>query len=570
MSDERGTDAKLVRTRWRNGVATFAARSARPLPSAGMASSFFDSLTYPFRALGRALGLTTSKGKSNPSTGDSPGESFWGRLLSGFGWFGGAPGAWSQDRAMQVQQFRGWVYCAVRAIAEEVASQPIQVAYRRDYDQVSDARKAGKAGRYLTKHLRRKALARLQAHEELELVSHKHPLRRLLDNPNPPDTYELFWQKLEINLELTGNGYIWVIPNQLGQPLEMWVLPSHWVWPAERTREQAESGVLIAGYEIRPYGVRAGTGVILPPQEVIHIPLPHPLTPFDGFAPTTAGALWIDTADAVDTARYSAMKQGIWPGVILSLMPEMADPDQSTLDRLRARFKELYQGADKAGKPLVLAPGMEVAQATRAPAEMDFVESSDQLRDLVLTLYRVSKVILGLTVETNRATMEAAIANFLRGCIRPRLRLIDGVLTEKLARRFDENLVVYHEDPTPDNPEHVLAKQELHLAVGVRTLNEVRAEEGMEPYEHGGDNPLIPGSLREVAYGTGQKVDDAPPMANQTPPEEEEDDGEDGSDFDGGANDVGDDGGREADDKTLDRLRRRGVPVQPSTNGGHA
>lgn len=528
-----------------------------------MATTLYDLLTYPFRALGRALGIGSSKGKGDAASASdtSPGTAFWGRLLSGYGWHG-APGSWSQDRALQVQQFRGWVYCAVRAIAEEIAGQPIQVAYRRDYDQAEDARKAGKAGRYLSKQHRRKALARLQSHEELELVHHRHPLRRLLDNPNPPDTYELFWQKLELNLELTGNGYIWAIPNQLGQPMELWVLPSHWVWPAERTQEQIRAGVLVAGCEIRPYGVRSGSGVILPPEEVIHIPLPHPLTPFDGFAPTTAGAPWIDTAAAVDTARYSAMKQGIWPGLILSLMPEMADPDQPTLDRLRARFRDLYQGADKAGKPLVLAPGMEVAQATRPPTEMDFVDSSDQMRDLVLALYRTSKAVLGITAEVNRASMEAAIAIWMRGCIKPRLRLIDGVLTEKLARRFDDDLVVYHDDPTPDDQEHVLAKQKLHLAVGVRTLNEVRAEEGLEPYEHGGDNPLIPGSLREVGYGTGEVVDEGPPVDDQTPPGEE---GDEDPDSEGGENG---DGGGGADEKTLERLRRRGIPaIQPSTNG---
>lgn len=529
-----------------------------------------DTLTAPFRAIGRALGLVTSKAKGDgEGGGPSPGETFWGRLLSGFGWFGGAPGAWSQDRALQVQQFRGWVYCAVTAIADEIAGQPIQVAYRREPDQAEDARKAGKAGRYLAKRYREKALARLQRHEELELVPHKHPLRRLLDNPNPPDTYETFWRKLVINLKLTGNGYIWAIPNQLGQPMELWVLPSHWVWPAERTREQIEAGVLIAGYEIRPYGARAGSGAVLPPDEVIHIANPSPHTPFDGFAATSAGAAWIDTANAVDTARYSAMKQGIWPGIILKLLPEMADPDDPTMARLRARFKELYQGADKSGKPLVLSPGMDVAGETRSAAEMDFMGGSDQMRDLVLALYRTSKAVLGVTAEVNRASMDAAIAFWMRGCIKPDLRLIDGVLTEKLARRFDEDLVAYHDDPTPDDPAHKLAKQKQDLATGVRTLNEVRAEDGLEPYEHGGDNPLMPSSVREVPYGTGEVVDEGPPQPEPPPGMGDDDPDDPGGEEKPGKNGGGDDGASTGDKDALDRLRRRGVPIQPSTNGGH-
>lgn len=550
-----------------------------------MANSILDTLAAPFRALARGVGsLFASKAAKKEPAGGGPseGERFWAELLQSVGWFGAGPGAWSQDRALQVQQFRGWVYCAVQATAEEYAGQAVQVAYRRSPKQADEARKAQKAWNYAGRRHRKKAMARLQTHEELELANHDHPLYRLLQNPNAPDTYETFWQKLVIYLRLTGNGYIWVIPNELGLPLELWVLPSHWVYPAERTQEQIDAGVLIAGYEIRPYGVRATSGVVLPAEEVIHFPAPNPIAPFDGFSALQAGANWIDTLTASDVSRFAAQKQGIWPGLILSLLPDMHDPDDHTMARLRERFRQHNQGESRAGRPLVLGPGMKVEQATRPPAEMDWIQGSDQLRDWILSLFRVPKAVLGITAEVNRASMEAASANFARWCIRPLMRLIDGVLTEKLARRFDADLVIYHEDPTPDDPKQLNEDLKTDAALGVRTPNEVRSLRGLEPYEHGGDDPLVPSSLRVLPLGTGEETADPAVAAaleaeSATVADEdggEQDPSEDGDDSSGGKKkpgkgDAGGDGASEdGGDKTVTRrIRRRGHPVVPGRNG---
>jgi hypothetical protein len=122
----------------------------------------------------------------------------------------------------------------------------------------------------------------------------------------------------------------------------------------------------------------------------------------------------------------------------------------------------------------------------------------------VLALLRVPKAILGITTEVNRAAMEAAIASFYRGCIKPKLRFIDGVLTEKLARRYDENLLLYHEDPTPDDPESVALEVKTRATYGAITPNEIRAIYGDEPYENGGDDPVVPSTLTVMPLNTGQ------------------------------------------------------------------
>jgi hypothetical protein len=110
--------------------------------------------------------------------------------------------------------------------------------------------------------------------------------------------------------ELCGVWYVWKVPNRWGRTCELWVIPSHWVWPRtgggrapdggarDRMRRRGETTYeyepdqmggdfarygakyvsidspyydrLIQYYEVRPWGGFGSAGVLrLPPNEVI-------------------------------------------------------------------------------------------------------------------------------------------------------------------------------------------------------------------------------------------------------------------------------------------------------------
>lgn len=436
----------------------------------------------------------------------SRGERAFARMLPGNSF--GLPGGWSQDRRQQVLQYRHWTYIAVRAIAEEIAGQPPLVAYRRSAAEVSAK---GLHAKVLPRYRRKSAMARIASHEELEPADSSHPLARLLANPNEPDTSETFWQRTVINAELTGNAYWWAIENKAGRPCELWVLPSHWVWPSPNRRSES----LVDFYDIRPYGASSSGSLTLSADEVIHIPYPGAITPFDGWSPLSAGAEWVDIASSMDASRWASFKQGIWPGLILELAADMEDPDDATIARLYARLEQRFRGELNTDKPMILSPGAKVADRTRPPRDMEFVQGSDQMRDWVLALHRVSKTIAGITEEVNRASMETAAANFARWTIRPKVRLIDGIATEKLAKRFDEALVIYHEDPAAPDPAAETERITKLVGAGIMTPNEARAELGMPPLPEGGDEVQGKGQLQQPGEAPG-KV----PTAAENKPEE--------------------------------------------------
>lgn len=387
----------------------------------------------------------------------------------------GFPGAWTADRTEQVRHYKGWTYIAIKAIAEEVAVNPPTVAAVR-----SRAEALKKGLHVLSREERRKSLTSVQEHEDLEPIDSGHPLCKLLANPNGPDVGYSFWYETMMFLELTGNAYWWVVNNRLGVPCELWVLPSHWVWPI------SGNGKMIEFYEIRPWGAPGSARAIkLDADEVVPFTYKNPLSKIDGLSPLAAAAEWIDTAESIDQSRWHSFRNGIWPGLVLELDPSVEDPSQSDIDRLYQRLESRGKGVTKVDRPIVLTPGVKANQITRSPREMDFGQGGDQMRDWVMAAHKVGKSIAGITEEVNYASMIAATANFVTRTIKPKLSYIGQVATEKLASRFDSRLVVYWNDITPDDPSQKTADLQADWSMNAVTVNEVRKARGRPPLKDG-------------------------------------------------------------------------------------
>lgn len=407
--------------------------------------------------------------------GGSRGSAAMAGLLNGGG-SAGFPGAWTSDRIEQARHYKAWTYIAIKAIAEEIACNSPSVAAVRTR---GEAKQKGLG--LLCDLERRKTLASIQTHEELEPVDSSHPLCQLLANPNEPDVAFSFWYETAMWLELNGNSYWWVINNQLGLPAELWVLPACWVWPI------SGNGKIVDHYDVRPYGAPGSYRALeIPADRIIHFSYKNPLSKIDGLSPLQAAAEWIDTGESIDASRWHSFKNGIWPGMVLSLDPEIQDPDTGMIDEIYARLDARMRGEGRYDRPLILPSGVKADSLTRSPKEMDFQRSGDQVKDWIMAIHRVGKSIAGITEEVNYASMVAATANFMTRTIRPKLSYIGQVATEKLARRFDEKLVIYWKDLAPDDPAQKTADLNADYNMNALTENEVRAARGRAPRD-GGD-----------------------------------------------------------------------------------
>jgi HK97 family phage portal protein len=455
----------------------------------------------------------------------TPGERFFASLFPaiGIGW----PGGWSQNRHEQVQHFRQWTYVAIDAIATLVAQQTPNLAYCRHRKLRTQKGDRPLAPRYLTLDsgrlsgwgdyagqsfltagsYYRKALSVVKPHEDLEPLEYDHPLRRLLEEPNPLDTPYDLWYELDLFLELCGIAYLWAAPNGLGLPCELWVIPSHWVWPrtgAGRhvSPERPGADRLIEYYEVRPYGGLAGVGMKkLPASEVIAIRRKSPLSKVDGYSPLAAAALWIDTEESIGKSRWHQMQNQALPGCFVELSEGYDDPDQDLLARLEAKFASKFAGEGNVGRVAFGTAGMKVTPLSFSPEQMMYLESENQVRDMILSVFRVPKAAVGISESMTFGSILATLSQFTAFAINPRLAMLGQTLTKFLASRFstpDAPVRVWWDDCSPIDPAQLNSDIAQDLAGRAITPNEIRALRGRKPYAHGGDDPLVPGPGGDV------------------------------------------------------------------------
>ncbi|MGH8731864.1 MAG: phage portal protein, partial [Burkholderiales bacterium] len=209
---------------------------------------------------------------------------------------------------------------------------------------------------------------------------------------------------------------------------------------------------------------------------------------------------------------------------MLLLDDQVVDPGPEDIERLEQRFMSRFSGPTKAGRPVILTNVKDIKQFQQSTREMDFNASSEQARDMILALFKVPKQIAGFSDGMTYGSNLAVIQWFCANTINPLTHFLGEVFTEKIAVRFDERrrIRIYWDDCAPDDPAQKLAEHQAYLTSGVLTINEVRQELGYAPYEHGGDDPILPMGSAPMPLNTGEQELDlssfmAPPPTEEVP-----------------------------------------------------
>lgn len=378
-----------------------------------------------------------------------------------------------------VRHYSGWNYVSINRICFKVS---------QCRPNVGRIVKGKKGSQNLTQsqrqHVGRYYGRVLQSHQDIEPAPENHPLVELLDQVNSVDWWGSFAFELQLFWQLTGKFYVWAIESGIrdatgtgGLPAELWVIPSQWVFPDYDRRTGVQNG-----WQVVPDGdwTRA---LPLSMNEVIYGWFKSPLSKVEGYSPTQAGARWIDNSESIEASRWHAFKNGINPDAVLELDPERYNnPAPDIVDRIKEKFKARASGAHKAGEPVVAPPGVKLTKWSNTPREMDYGISADQTRDNVLALRGTPKVIAGITEDVNRAAIDGANTIFAETTINPLLAMKAGFLSEKLAKRFDPNLIIWFDDCTPANSEQELRETELDAKIGAISPDERRIDRGRQPW----------------------------------------------------------------------------------------
>lgn len=431
--------------------------------------------------------------------------------------------AWTDSRTEQVRAFRRWIYVAIDKIASSMAAQHPNISYLlagdpEDYRsklQPEPLLRSYKSAfphlpasylercpqvtklRHLQRlHQRTRALTPLLSHESLKPLEYNHPLRRLLADPNDPDTSWTLWYETVMFYLLTGNAYWWTpLHPQTGLPEAIWVIPSHWMWP------MVGKDRLIEGWEIRPV---EGNYLrqVLPANEVIHFKHPNPISKIDGMGPLTAISQWADVSESIDRSRTMAFRNGMLQTIAIQFDGSLNDPSDEMLRRIEAKIISRYIGENRSNKPLYLPPGVKATPLSIKPNEMVWGESAMETRDNILGAFHVPPGIVALspTNPEDRAT-------FCGEALNPLASFLGQVVSEKLCPLYDKGkrgLRLWYEDFVPNDPEHLEETIKTDLMCGAITPNEVRILRGREPYpEDWADRPVLPVNMAPLTLPAG-------------------------------------------------------------------
>lgn len=323
-----------------------------------------------------------------------------------------------------------------------------------------------------------RTLAHMCKAERVEMVT-EHPLLSLLERANPTHNLHDLLELTTLDQEVHGMAYWLLERNAFGTPEAIWPLPAHLTRPVRST------GSPCVDY----YEYHADTPPArYPADQVIHFRYPDPRDPYGGgLSPMRAVFEQVSLG-----SEFLAFKRAVWdnaglPGVVISPSEVISDAERK---RLEIEWEEKFRRGGQ-GRALVADTGLSVDVIERSLGDYATLAEQAFGKEEIANAFGVPLAFL--TRDTNLANLQAANRQHASLAIRPRLRRRDEKLNEQLVPLFDRSgrLFFRSDDPVGDGEEFALKQQDQDMRLGVRTINEVRAERGLGPVTWG-EMPWLP------------------------------------------------------------------------------
>ena len=133
---------------------------------------------------------------------------------------------------------------------------------------------------------------------------------------------------------------------------------------------------------------------------------------------------------AMDEARYSSsiLKNGSLPLGILRAEGKLSD---IAFNNLKNSWSDLYQGADKAGKTVILEEGLDYKPISLNPNDMQLTESKRSTISEIARILNMPESMINSSAAKYGSNERDNIA-FLQYCISPIVKSIEGALNKSL------------------------------------------------------------------------------------------------------------------------------------------
>ncbi|HWK40589.1 MAG TPA: phage portal protein [Croceibacterium sp.] len=253
-------------------------------------------------------------------------------------------------------------------------------------------------------------------------------------------------ETLACHLLLHGNGYVQIMRDGAGRPVELFAL-------------RPERVAVVAGEDGWPAAWRYTVGekvLTLPVEDsdgwpsVIHLKSLHPADDHYGAGCLTAAAQAVAIHNAASGWNRALLENAARPSGALTM--DAGDGNTLTsdqFDRLKGELEAAFSGAGNAGRPMLLEGGLKWQSLSLSPADMDFAElKAAAARDIALA-FGVPPMLLGLPGDNTYSNYREASRALWRLTLLPLAGKILSALSEGLDPWFPDLALAVDLDRIP-------------------------------------------------------------------------------------------------------------------------
>ena len=325
------------------------------------------------------------------------------------------------------------IYALINLITKAATTIPFQV-YEKTNENDYKRYKAMTSGTFDASTIHKAAMLQKRSLVELQDTE----LHKLLERPNPSQSYNSFISELIAFGKLTGNRYIYGIgPDtgaNVGKYTELYVMPS-------QIMEIVSGGIMkpVSKYKIEYNGTYE-----IDASEICHIKDFNPY--YDGTgshlygqSPLRAGLRSLTTNNEAVQTGVKYLQNQTARGLLMS---DEGDINEVQAQQLKDKFRKQFQGSDNAGDVIITPKKLSWVNFGLNAADVSLIEQYNaSIKDLC-NIYNVPVQLLNNTDSASYNNMKEAKKALYQNAVIPELLKIKDELNRWLAPKFGDKLCI--------------------------------------------------------------------------------------------------------------------------------
>ena len=382
---------------------------------------------------------------------------------------------WSAEDLVKMNT--GWVFVSNNRNASCMAGTPLKLYYGKPTADYKTSFKSRALPPWEAKSALEGAPRRILARAEggpVEIV--EHPFLDLMNSVNPVMNHTDLAYLVDSYLGLIGNAYV-LMRDDGESGMELWPLLSEYVIP-NVTRDAIPRTV-----SYRYYIPNQQIDQTFPAEQVLR------------FANWSPGSMVVGRGD-LEGCVMAAQRYGYYDSAESYLNLNQARPDflvsyngryseAELKEAVRAwnrKFSTASGSNQNSGKPMIATGDVKVTPLGLAPREMSWPNGREWAKKEICSSFGVPLALIDIT-DVNLASAKAAVSQYQRFTLFPKLSRYCETLNQSLLPKWDPNLWVWFDDRTDDVKSEQVSNASTFYEKGIIDRNEARAMIGLDPVE---------------------------------------------------------------------------------------